>query len=245
MLPYLDFGPFHVNLYVFFNALAALAGAAALFLRWTGGGVPPRTARLAIVGGLAGAIAGAFLAGWVMVVLGAAKPHGNIPLVASELGLLLGGGAAVMAILLRATVAIWPAVDRAVVAVTLAQAISRTGCIAAGCCFGRPASGPLALPLPDVSGAVCPRYPTQLAMVVFHLAMVPLLLAAERRWASRPGVTASLYVLTFALVRIVLEPFRGDVWPLMWGLTGTQLLSILVALAAGATLVAAYRTADR
>ncbi len=245
MLPYLDLGPLHLNLYTLFNGLAALVGAAVLFHRWTAGGVPPATARKAVVAGLSGGILGAFVTGWILAVLGAAVPRGGTRLVASELGLLGGGAFAVLIVLRRAGVALAPAVDRAVVPVTLAQAISRMGCVAAGCCFGRPASGPLAVALPDLAGRVCPRYPTQAVMVAFHLVAIPILLAVERRWRARPGSVASLYVLAFLLFRAALEPFRGDVRIVLWGMTGTQLLALPLAVLAATALALSLRRHGR
>jgi len=240
MFPYVDLGSLHLSVYALLNGLAAVIGATVLFLRWTAGGMSPVTARWTVMAGFAGGVAGAFSIGNAITAFGSPGHHG--PLVTSELGLLLGGGTAVILSLRRAGLPVGPAADRAAVAVTLAQAISRMGCVAAGCCFGNPSAGPLAFSLPDVRGHVCPRYPTQAAMVTFHLIMIPLLVAVERRWKGHPGATASLYVLAFALVRFFMEPFRGDAAVVWLGLTGTQLLAVPFALGAAITLVRTLRT---
>ncbi len=223
------------------NGLAALGGAAALFLRWTAGGMAPVIARRAIVAGLGFGITGAFLVGRTMAEFGNNATHGGLPLVFSEVGLLLGGALGVIVVLARAGLPIMVWADRAVVVVTVAQAFSRLGCAAAGCCWGRPAQGLLAVNLPDITGSMCPRYPTQAAMVAFHVVMIPILLGVESRWRDRAGATASLYVLAFFAVRFLQEPFRGDVQPLVWGLTPTQFVAVPLAATAALVLVRALR----
>jgi phosphatidylglycerol:prolipoprotein diacylglycerol transferase len=87
----------------------------------------------------------------------------------------------------------------------LGHALGRLGCLAAGCCFGRPSQAPWAvafLPgsvafrelatrglIDDATGRTVPLHPTQLYESLAELAIFGLLILAQRRWdrARRSG----------------------------------------------------------
>ena len=94
--------------------------------------------------------------------------------------------------------------DAFAVAIPLAQAVGRMGCLLNGCCYGTPFNGPWAVELGEVS-----RHPTQL----YESAL--LLLLARYLWVKRlqPAPSGHLfrrYLVGYAVIRFVLEFLRGD-----------------------------------
>jgi phosphatidylglycerol:prolipoprotein diacylglycerol transferase len=109
----------------------------------------------------------------------------------------------------------------------LGHALGRMGCFLAGCCFGKtcpPGAGPcVAFPADSVahyeleqlghlspSAPFTPRlHPTQLYEAGGELAIFFLLVFWRRR-QRRSGQLFVLYALSYALLRAVVEVFRGD-----------------------------------
>jgi phosphatidylglycerol:prolipoprotein diacylglycerol transferase len=110
--------------------------------------------------------------------------------------------------------------------VAVGHALGRLGCFAAGCCFGK-ASGAWGVSFP--SGSVAfeelstlsalppgaaytpPLHPTQLYEAFGEAAIFALLLTLRPRLRARPGALVLLYAALYALLRFVVELFRGDV----------------------------------
>jgi phosphatidylglycerol:prolipoprotein diacylglycerol transferase len=108
----------------------------------------------------------------------------------------------------------------------LGHVFGRLGCFAAGCCFGKAAAGAWGVPFPQGSvafdelgsaGAILPGatltpplHPTQLYEAAGELALFTLLLWARPRLRSRPGALLLIYGAGYAVVRFVVEVFRGD-----------------------------------
>ena len=101
-------------------------------------------------------------------------------------------------------------------AVALGQGIGRLGCLAAGCCFGSPSTAPWSIIFnnEDAHALVgvplgIPLHPSQLyeSLGAFALLAVLLLVFAKRRFE---GQVAIVYFLAYAVIRFVLEFFRGD-----------------------------------
>jgi phosphatidylglycerol:prolipoprotein diacylglycerol transferase len=152
--------------------------------------------------------------------------------------------------------------DICVLGVPLAQAIGRIGCIAAGCCWGRPmyhidnvgnaiADVPLAMRFPPGSlaygsmregagtellqlmnklGTTPPLFPWQFAEAIGTMAIFfALLYAMPRKWFH--GQIALMYASLYAILRGVLEIYRGDVargFVIEGMLSTSQFISILV-----------------
>lgn len=95
----------------------------------------------------------------------------------------------------------------------LAHAFGRLGCLAAGCCYGAPHEGALALHYPDNSPAFLPdgggRYPIPLAESGIEF-MVFLWLSHLRLRKQFHGQVMLHYVILYPSARFVLEMFRGD-----------------------------------
>lgn len=96
----------------------------------------------------------------------------------------------------------------------LFQSISRTGCLAAGCCYGRPAYDlPWAITFSDSRTACAfhgiPVHPTQIYLMLGHF-MLFLLLYYLARKPALIGRLAGVYLVGAGLLRFVVEFYRGD-----------------------------------
>ena len=102
--------------------------------------------------------------------------------------------------------------DCAAIGAALGQAVGRLGCVPAGCGAGKPVSelwsGLPALALPDASGTLAPRFPSQLIESACELLLALALLAVWRSRA-RPGAAAWLYLAGYATIRLAAQPFRA------------------------------------
>ena len=98
----------------------------------------------------------------------------------------------------------------------LGQAIGRLGCFAAGCCFGRACSLPWAVTFSnprayELTGVTLgiPLHPTQ----IYHALSDLLILGITARLMPRrrfDGQVFWTYVLCYAVLRAIVETFRGD-----------------------------------
>jgi phosphatidylglycerol---prolipoprotein diacylglyceryl transferase len=98
----------------------------------------------------------------------------------------------------------------------LGQAIGRVGCLMAGCCYGRSCALPWAVTFSDpaafqLTGVPLgvPLHPTQVYHALADLLVVGITL---RLWKHRrfDGQVFWVYVLLYAILRFVVEIFRGD-----------------------------------
>jgi prolipoprotein diacylglyceryl transferase len=157
----------------------------------------------------------------------------------------------------------WSMADIFAPAASLMHAVGRLGCFAAGCCFGSPVGAlPVGVRYPagspawhehlsaglinhasDVSASV---YPVQIFEALGEVLIFAILrFGVERSQRRFDGKVVLVYLLSYALLRSVLEVFRGDSvrgfiieWPKYGDLTlflsTSQMISILVA---GASIV--------
>jgi phosphatidylglycerol:prolipoprotein diacylglycerol transferase len=132
--------------------------------------------------------------------------------------------------------------DAAAVGLALGQAIGRLGCLAAGCATGvvlPPGSAWPALPLPDSTGLVAPRFPSQIVESLADVLLWGLLLWL---WARRlrPGAVAVAYLIGFGALRFLAEPLRENapaLGPFTWTLTWGQAWGALAVLIGVAVLL--------
>jgi phosphatidylglycerol:prolipoprotein diacylglycerol transferase len=112
-------------------------------------------------------------------------------------------------------------------ALALGHGFGRLGCFAAGCCFGKVGSGMLTTSFPRGSVAfdelagmgLVPSgwettpglHPTQLYEAFGEFAIFAALLVARPRLRRRPGALLVAYLGAYAVLRFVVEMFRGDV----------------------------------
>ncbi|MBI3322117.1 MAG: prolipoprotein diacylglyceryl transferase [Candidatus Omnitrophica bacterium] len=115
----------------------------------------------------------------------------------------------------------------------LAHAIGRIGCFLNGCCYGKPTDLPWGVLFPQ---DVVPRHPTQLYEAGALVGIFALLKRIEKR--SLPAGSVMLaYGLLYGAWRFLVEFLRGDVPPVLFGLTVSQLASLPLAFAFGCALL--------
>jgi phosphatidylglycerol:prolipoprotein diacylglycerol transferase len=117
--------------------------------------------------------------------------------------------------------------------------LGRLGCLAAGCCYGRPASLPWAVTFTDPRCLVAREFlgrslhPTQLyeafgelliGALLYRFALPPL-----ERGRLPPGTLSGWYFVSYGMLRFSIEFFRGDSVPFVLGLTAGQALSLALA----------------
>ena len=117
--------------------------------------------------------------------------------------------------------------DVAAPSIAIGQTIGRIGCLMSGCCYGKPSLRPWAVKFPHLEHL---RHPTQIyeAVGVFGIF---LLLMWFRKRKTVNGQVIWLYVALYAVLRFVLEFFRGDNPQILLGLTISQILSALALVA--------------
>lgn len=138
----------------------------------------------------------------------------------------------------RKKVSLWPLADVAAPSVALGQAIGRIGCLLHGCCYGRACELPWAIHFPaDHVTRGAGVHPTQIYESALSFALY-----AGLAWLFRSrkfdGQVFAVYLLGYAVLRFVVESFRGD-YPsahLATGFTPGQLASLSI-LAAGLLLI--------
>jgi phosphatidylglycerol:prolipoprotein diacylglycerol transferase len=113
------------------------------------------------------------------------------------------------------------AADYAGVALPFGHAVGRLGCLAAGCCYGRPTSLPWGIALGGQDASLTPRelwgiplHPTQLYESAVNAAigifLLKVLLPRVRRRELVPGAVFLAYVALYSAARFLIEFFRFD-----------------------------------
>jgi phosphatidylglycerol:prolipoprotein diacylglycerol transferase len=152
-------------------------------------------------------------------------------------GGLLAALGVVLVLVRRYKLPLWSTTDLFAPGIALGHIIGRLGCLLAGCCFGKPTSVRGASPFPtrrprSMSGTPLgvPLHPTQLYDAGAELIILIVLLVTERRGpAVFPGRTFWLYMLLYAISRYIVEIYRGDDRGIIFGVSTSQFVSLLVA----------------
>jgi phosphatidylglycerol:prolipoprotein diacylglycerol transferase len=113
----------------------------------------------------------------------------------------------------------WTTCDAFAPAIALGHVTGRLGCFAAGCCYGKPTSVPWAVVFTN---------PTQLYESGTELLILIVLLATERRGRPFPGRTFWLYMILYAVSRYIIEFYRGDPRGVIFGVSTSQFISLLL-----------------
>ncbi|HKY63770.1 MAG TPA: prolipoprotein diacylglyceryl transferase [bacterium] len=139
----------------------------------------------------------------------------------------------------------WKVADVFMPGVALGHAFGRIGCFLAGCCYGRGCDPKAwyAAHYPGHAESLAPSgiplYPVQLFEAGANLAIFAFLAYYSRKKAF-DGQILLLYLITYALSRIVLELFRGDAergYVIQGWLSTSQFLGAILLLAALAVLL--------
>lgn len=120
--------------------------------------------------------------------------------------------------------------NAAVPMIPFAHAIGRIGCFCAGCCYGKPCDPPLGVcfPYSPTAPADVPLLPIQLFESAGNLILCLILILYARR-LHRNFRVLGLYLTLYAVMRSVLELWRGDeVRGFLLGISTSQWISIVV-----------------
>ncbi len=124
----------------------------------------------------------------------------------SVLGGILGAALFSWVYLKRVGLPFWGTLDIAFTAIPLAQSVGRIGCFLGGCCYGRPTDLPWGVMFPGHDHAV---HPTQLYESALNLLNFVILYAVYRKKRFE-GQVFALYFINYALIRFLIEFWRGD-----------------------------------
>jgi phosphatidylglycerol:prolipoprotein diacylglycerol transferase len=131
----------------------------------------------------------------------------------------------------------WTMADIAAPGIALGQTIGRLGCLSAGCCYGKPTNLPWGISFTsqyayeNVGVPIgIPLHPTQIYEAIGTLLLFLFLLWSHAQKPVR-GRLILQYILGFALIRFLVEFFRGDERAfVLYGLLSTSQLIAIVAL---------------
>jgi phosphatidylglycerol:prolipoprotein diacylglycerol transferase len=140
-------------------------------------------------------------------------------------------------------------------ALALGQSVGRFGCLAAGCCYGKPATVPWAITFTNTRAQEITQvplhqalHPTQvyLSLNALLLCGVLLLLVRVKRRGWLPdGAVFWIYVLLYGVTRFFLETYRNDPRGGFAGLSTSQLLAVAGVAVSLAALGALFRRRRR
>ena len=104
--------------------------------------------------------------------------------------------------------------DIMAMALCFGHAIGRIGCLGAGCCHGSETNMPWAIridnDLVDPSLRGLPIHPTQAYEAILLFVLTLVLVSLFKKQKFFPGGISLIYIMTYAVLRITLEVFRGD-----------------------------------
>ncbi len=140
------------------------------------------------------------------------NPAGFIRSFGVFFGGFLGAVAASIWFLARRRINVFDGGDLLAPSIALGHGIGRLGCFAAGCCYGAPSDGPLAVTFSDLHTRApigVALHPTQLieAGVEFGLCLFLLWLAPRRKFRGQLFFT---WLGLYAVFRFAIEFLRGD-----------------------------------
>lgn len=171
-------------------------------------------------------------------------------------GGFMGAGLAILILARKHGENLVSLLDFVVTAVPLAHAFGRVGCFLNGCCHGILFNGAWAVQYPantlpwethlqqnlvnNYSPHSLPVHPVQLYEAAFNLLLYVVLFFAFRR-RKRNGTVLALYLLIYPVGRFYFETLRGDDNLFMFGLTSSQLMSVILFLIGIVVLVYSMR----
>jgi phosphatidylglycerol:prolipoprotein diacylglycerol transferase len=131
----------------------------------------------------------------------------------------------------------WTTCDVFAPGIALGHVTGRLGCLAAGCCYGKPTDMPWGIVFSNPLAAAnvgtplgIPLHPTQLYEAGAALIILVLLLATENRGRRFAGRTFWSYMFLYAVSRYIIEMYRGDPRGTVFGVLSTsQFISVVLA----------------
>lgn len=113
----------------------------------------------------------------------------------------------------RAGLQLWKTFDLFAPSIAIGHAIGRLGCFCAGCCYGKPAEGlPWAVIFTDPHSLAVrgvPLHPSQIYESTAEFLNFLILIMLRKRQTFE-GQLFWVYIMNYAIIRSVVEIFRGD-----------------------------------
>ncbi|MDP3717832.1 MAG: prolipoprotein diacylglyceryl transferase [Acidobacteriota bacterium] len=131
---------------------------------------------------------------------------------------------------------LWTSGDLFAPGIALGYMVGRLGCLAAGCCYGKPTEVAWAITFTDPAANFnvgtplnVALHPTQLYESAAGLVILVALLALEKRPGSFPGRTFWSFAFLYSVLRFIIEFFRGDDRGLVLDMLSTsQFISVVL-----------------
>jgi phosphatidylglycerol:prolipoprotein diacylglycerol transferase len=135
-------------------------------------------------------------------------------------GAILGGIIAGIVFSKARKINFWNLADLISPSIILGQAIGRIGCFLNGCCFGVPTRSMFGIRFPkgslaDIAYGGLAVHPTQIYELILNLIGFLMLWGLRKRIRFDGGIFL-LYLMMYAVIRIIVSQFRGDnlyIWP--------------------------------
>lgn len=109
---------------------------------------------------------------------------------------------------------VWPLLDHLAIAACIIHFFGRLGCFFAGCCHGLPTDSFLGVtfsdPLSQAEPLNTPLHPTQL-YDAFVIGSILIVLVMFKRHQRFKGQLFLIYIMAYAIGRMIVEIFRGDI----------------------------------
>lgn len=127
-------------------------------------------------------------------------------------GGLLGAIAGIYIYTKESKLPFYETIETIIPAVPLFHAFGRVGCFLAGCCHGIPYDGPLSVTYTNAIGGInsTPLLPVQLFEAIGNLILSAILIAISLKYVTK-ACLSSIYLISYSVMRFILEFFRGDV----------------------------------
>jgi phosphatidylglycerol:prolipoprotein diacylglycerol transferase len=130
----------------------------------------------------------------------------------------------------------WTTTDVFAPGIALGHVTGRLGCLAAGCCYGKPTDVAWAIVFNNPAAAAnvgtplgVPLHPTQIYEAGAELLILVLLLFTEKKGRLFAGRTFWLYMFLYAVSRFIIEFYRGDPRGIVFGISTSQFISLILA----------------
>ena len=169
------------------------------------------------------------------------RQPGELMTLARSGGVFYGGLLAAVGVafwyIARHRMPFWTTCDVFAPGIALGHVTGRLGCLAAGCCYGRPTDVPWAIVFTNPLAAAnvgtplgIPLHPTQIYEAGAELLILGVILASERRGRVFAGRTFWLYMFLYAVSRYIIEMYRGDPRGMVFDVFSTsQFISLVLA----------------
>ena len=132
---------------------------------------------------------------------------------------------------------LWQSGDLFAPGIALGYMVGRLGCLMAGCCYGKPTNVAWAITFTDPAANFnvgtplnVPLHPTQLYESAAGLIILIALLILEKRPGKFAGRTFWSFAFLYAVLRFIIEFFRGDDRGMVFNILSTsQFISVVLA----------------